>query len=105
QFVEFALFAAAQFLLDGLDLFVEVILFLRLFHLALYARLDGAVDVQFFDFDIEHVGDAGKALGGIENLQQFLFFFDGKLQVGGDDVGELGRIFHAHGRNHGLVIQ
>ena len=44
-------------------------------------------------------------LGGIENLQQFLLFFNGELQVGGDDVGQLGRIFHAHGRNHGLVVQ
>ena len=105
QFVEFALFAAAQFLLDGLDLLVEVILFLRLFHLALHARLDGAVDVQLLDFDVEHVGDAGQALGGIENLEQFLLLFDRELQVGGDDVGQLGRIFHAHGRNHGLVIQ
>ena len=105
QFVEFALFAAAQFFLDGLDLLVEVILFLRLLHLALHARLDGAVDVQLFDFDVEHVGDAGQALGGIENLQQFLLLFNRKLQVGGDDVGQLGRIFHAHGRNHGLVVQ
>ena len=78
---------------------------MRLLHLPLDARLDGAVDVELFDFDVEHVSDAGEPFGGIENLQQFLLFFDGKLQVGGDDVGELGRIFHAHGRNHGLVVQ
>ena len=42
---------------------------------------------------------------GIEDFQQFLLFFDGKLQVGGDGVGQLGRIFHAHGRDHGLVVQ
>ncbi len=46
-----------------------------------------------------------KTLAGIEDFEQFLFFFDGKLQVGGDGVGQLGRIFHAHGRDHGLVIQ
>ena len=44
-------------------------------------------------------------LGGIENLQQFLLFFDRKLQVRGDGVGQLGRILHAHGGDHGLVIQ
>jgi len=73
--------------------------------LALYTRLDGAVHVEFFDFDVEHVGDAVQALRGIEDFQQLLFFLDGELQVGGNDVGEFGRIFHAHCRNHGLVIQ
>ena len=52
-----ALFAAAEFLLDGLDLLVEVVLFLRLFHLALHAALDGAVDVQLLDLDVQHFGD------------------------------------------------
>ena len=33
-------FAAAQFLLDGLELFVEVVLFLGALHLALHARID-----------------------------------------------------------------
>ncbi len=46
-----------------------------------------------------------QALGRIENLEQLLLLFDGKLQVGGDGVGQLGRIFHAHGRDHGLVVQ
>ena len=105
QLVEFALFAAAQFLLDGLDLLVEVVLFLRALHLPLDARLDGAVHVQLFDFDVEDVGDAVQPVGGIEDFQQFLLFFDGELQVGGDGVGQLGRIFHAHGRDHGLVVQ
>ena len=105
EFVEFALFAAAQFLLDRLNLFVEVILFLRLLHLALHARLDGAVHVQLFDFDVEDIGDAGEAFGGIEDFQQFLLLLNGELQVGGDDVCEFGRIFHAHGRNHGLVVE
>ena len=105
QLVELALLAAAQFFLDGLDLLVEVVLFLRPLHLPLDSRLDGAVHVQLFDLDVEHVADPGQTLGGIEDLQQFLFFFDGKLEVGGDGVGQLGRIFHAHGRDHGLVVQ
>src|ERR1019366_6362260 len=41
QLAELALLAAAQFFLDGLDLLVEVVLFLGALHLALYARLDG----------------------------------------------------------------
>ena len=105
QFVEFALFAAAQFFLDGLDFLVEVILFLRLFHLPLDARLDGAVHVELFDFHVEHVADAVQAFGGIEDFEQSLLFFDRELQVGGDGVGQLRRIFHAHGRDHGFVVQ
>ena len=105
QFVVLALFAAAQFLLDGLDLLVEVILFLRALHLPLDAGLYGAIHVQLFDFDIENIGDAIQALGRIEDLQQFLLFFDRELQVRGDRIGQARRIFHAHSRDHGLVIQ
>ena len=92
EFVELALFAAAQFLLNGLDLFVEVILFLGSLHLALDAGLDVAVEVELFDFDIEDVGDAGQAGGGIEDGEEFLLLFNAELEIGGDDVRELGRL-------------
>ena len=81
QFVKLALFAAAQFLLDSLDLLVEVVLFLGPLHLPLDPRLDGAVHVQLFDFDVQHVADPVQTFGGIENFQQFLLFFDGKLRL------------------------
>jgi hypothetical protein len=105
QLVELAFFAAAQFLLDGLDFFVEVVLFLRALHLALDAGLDVAVEVELFDFDVEDVGDAGQARGGIEDGEQFLLFFDAELQVGGDGVRELGGLVHAHAGDDGFVIE
>ena len=105
QLVELALLSAAQLFLDSLDLLVEVVLFLRPLHLPLDSRLDGAVHVQLFDLDVEHVSDPGQTLGGIEDLQQFLLLFDGKLEVGGDGVRQLGGVFHAHSRDHGFVIQ
>ena len=88
QLIDFALLAAAQFLLDGLDLFVEVVLFLRLLHLALDAALDGAIDAQLFDFDFQHFGDASQPVDGIEDFEQFLLLFDRELQVGAGGIGE-----------------
>ncbi len=105
QLIKFALFAAAEFLLDGLDLLVEVVLFLGALHLALDARLDGAVHVELFDLDVEHVADAAEALDGVEDFQQFLLLFDGELQIGGNGVGELGGIVVADGGDHSLVVQ
>ncbi len=105
QFVELALFAAPQFLLDGLDLFVEVVLFLRPLHLPLYARLDVAVKVEFFDFDVEHIGNARQARRGIEDAEQFLLLLDADLQICRDGVRELGCLVHAHGGDDGLVVE
>ena len=64
QFVEFALFAAAEFLLDGLDFLVEVVLFLGPLHLPLDAGLDAAVHVEFFDLDFQDVGDLVRRSAG-----------------------------------------
>src|ERR1039458_7465105 len=105
QLVELAFFAAAQFLLDGLDFFVEVILFLRALHLALDAGLDVAVEVELFDFNVEDIGDASQARRGVEDGEQLLLFLDADLEVGGDGVRELGRLVHAHAGNDGLVIE
>ncbi len=105
QLVELALFAAAQLFLDSFDFLVKVILFLRLFHLALDAALDGAVDIELFDLDVEHFGDAGQAVDRVEDFEQLLLFLDGELQIGADGVGELARLIHADGRDHGLVIE
>ena len=104
QLVELALFAAAQLFLDGLDLLVEVVLFLRLLHLALHAALDGAVDVELLDLDIEHLRDARQPVDGIEDFEQLLLLFDGELHVRADRVGQLARIVAADGRDHGVVV-
>ena len=105
QLVELALLAAAQFLLNGLDLFVQVVLFLRALHLPLHARLDVAVEVEFFNLDVQHVGNARQARRRIEDGQQLLLLLDAQLQVGGDGVAQLGRLVHAHRGDDGLVVQ
>ena len=45
QLVSFAFLAAPKLFLDSLQLFVEVVLFLRALHLPLHARIDVPVDV------------------------------------------------------------
>ena len=105
QFIELALFTAAEFLLNRFDFLVEVILFLRLFHLALHASLDGAVDIKLFDLDVQHFRDARQPVHRIEDFEQFLLFFDGQLQIRAHRVGQLARLVHADGRDHRLVVQ
>ena len=105
QLVELRLLAAAQLLLDGLDLLVQVVLFLRLLHLPLDARLDGAVHVQLLDGHIQHIAHARQPRLRVEDIQQLLLLVDRKLQVGRNRVRQLGRLVHAHARRHRLVVQ
>jgi hypothetical protein len=54
QFLEVGtFFAFAEFLLDRFDLFVQVVLALALFHLALDAATDALFDLQNVDFRFE----------------------------------------------------
>ena len=78
---------------------------MRALHLALYARLDVAVKIEFLDFNVEHVGDAGEAGGRIEDAEQFLLFLDAHLQIRGDGVGELRRLIHANCGDDGFVVE
>ncbi len=89
----------------GLELLVQAVLFLRAFHLAFHARIDVAVDVEFFDLAFQDLRHAVQTIQDVEIFEQFLFFLDGNLQIGGDGIGELGGIFDARRGNHGVVIQ
>ena len=75
------------------------------FHLPLHTALDGAIDAQLLNLDIEHLSNTGETLNRVEDLQQILFFRDRELQVGADRVGQFARIVHPHGGDHGFVIQ
>src|SRR5580704_17255902 len=105
KLVELALLAAAQFLLDGLDFFVEVVLFLGSLHLALHARLNVAVEIELLYFDIEHIGNAGKASGGVKDAEQFLLFLYTQLEIGRDDVRKLGGLIHPYGGDDGFIVE
>ena len=105
QLVEFTFLAAAQFLLNGLDFLVEVILFLGALHLPLDARLDVAVHAQLFNFNFENADQVMQALDRIEDVEQHLLLFNRQLQVGRDGVGEFAGLFHANGGSHGFKIE
>jgi len=76
EVVGFALLATAEFFLNGLELFVKVILFLSAFHLALDAGIDIAVDVELFEFDFEDIGDTIEALERVGGFEEVLLFVD-----------------------------
>ena len=87
--------AFAQLLLDGLDLFVQVVLALALLHLALDAATDALLDLQ----DVQFVLDLGEQLfqplGDRQGFEHVLLLVDADGQVGGDGVGQAPRILDA----------
>ncbi len=83
-----ALFAFAEFLLDGLDLLVEVILALALFHLALDAAANALFDLQDVEFGFELAEQLFQALRNAEHFQNFLLLFELQGQMRGDGIGQ-----------------
>ena len=69
QLLDLALLGAPEFLLNRLDLFVQVILPLGALHLPLDAALDSAVYVELLDFHVEDVRQARQPIHGLEDLE------------------------------------
>jgi hypothetical protein len=70
-----AVFALAQLLLNGLDLFVQVILALALLHLAFDSATDAFFNLQDIDFGFQLGQEVLKTLLDLEHLQNLLFLF------------------------------
>ncbi len=83
-------FLVAELLLDRLHLLVEVVLALRLLHLALDARADALLDLQDRDFALHQAEHLLQPLGDGRRLQDHLLVgnLDGEMR--GHGVGELG---------------
>src|SRR5260221_2688526 len=105
QLFDFVLLAAAEFLLDGFELFVQVLLFRRAIHLALNPGIDVAVDIQLCKLDFQDVGNAIKTLQRVGGFEEVLLLINWKLQIRGDRIGKARRIVHARSRDHRVVIQ
>ena len=82
------LVALAQFLLDRLDLLVEVVLALALLHLPLHAAADALFDLQDVDFALEDAEQVLEALADVAHLEDLLLLLELQRQVRGDRVGE-----------------
>ncbi len=90
-----AVLAFAQFLLDGLDLLVQVVLALALLHLALDAATDALFHLQDVDFGSSWSSRRCPGADSGRQVQHFLLGFELERQVGGDGVGQAAGIIDA----------
>jgi hypothetical protein len=103
QFVEFgALFDLAEFLLDRLDLFVQVVLALALFHLALDPATDALLDLEDVDFGFHEAHQMVQAALQVMHFENRLLLLQFQRQVRGDGVGHAPRIVNADQRGEDL---
>ena len=93
-----AVLAFAELLLDRLHLLVEVVLALRLLHLALDARADALLDLQHRDFGFHEAHRLLQPLADGERAEHFLLLGDLDREMRGDGVGELGIVVDLAGR-------
>ena len=97
-----AFFAVAEFLLDRLDLLVQVVLALALLHLALDAAADALFDLQDVDLVLEQLEQLLQPLGHREQVEHRLLGFELERQVRGDGVGQAARVVDAGDRGQDL---
>lgn len=90
-----AVFALAQFLLDGLDLLVQVEVALVLLHLALDAAADALVDVEDVDFAVQLLEEVFQALLDVHQVEHGLLVLKLERQVRGNGVGQAAGIVDA----------
>ena len=87
-----AVLAFAELLLDRLQLLVQIVLALRLLHLALDAVADALFDLEDADLAFHVAEDLLQPLGHRHRFEQLLLLGDLQRQMRGDRVGELAGI-------------
>jgi hypothetical protein len=96
------LFAFAQLLLDGLDLLVQVVLALALFHLALHAAANALLHLENVDFGFELGEQMLQTLHNREHLEDVLLLVELERQVRGDGIGKTTSLVDARQRGQDL---
>ncbi len=94
--------AFAELLLDGLDLFVEVILALALLHLPLDPAAYPLLDLEDVEFGLELGKQLLQPLGNIEQFENLLLRLELERQVSRDRVGQPPGFFDARQRSQDL---
>ena len=84
-----------EFLMNRLDLFVEVILFLRFLHLTLHARLDRTIKLAFLNLELEQLNQSLQSRLRRKQLQQSLLIFYGDTKLRRECIGKVRRILVA----------
>ncbi|MNQ57142.1 hypothetical protein D3C85_712880 [compost metagenome] len=97
-----ALFAFAQLLLNGLDLLIQVVVALALFHLLLHAAANPLFDLKNVDFGFELGKQTFKALGRADDLEHLLLLLELQRKMRGDRVSQAARIIDASQRGQDL---
>ena len=96
------LVALAQFLLDRLDLLVQVVLALALLHLALDAAANALFDLQNVDFAFEQSQQVLEAFRDGAHLENFLLLLELQRKMRGNGVGEPAAVVDARHRRQNL---
>ena len=89
---------ASEFLVDGLDLLVEVVLLLRLLHLTLDASLYGSVELTLVNFDFQKFDEALQTTEGGEDFEKPLLVLDRDFQLRRQGVCEVRGVCVPQGR-------
>jgi hypothetical protein len=99
EFIQIGTFLAfAEFLLDRLDLLVEVILALTLLHLALDASPNALFNLQDVDLSLELREQAFDTRAHIKHFEDFLLLLQFQGQVCGNGIGQTPGVLDAGDR-------
>ncbi len=92
------LVALAKLLLDRLDLLVQVVLALALFHLPLDSTADALLDLKDVDLAFEQTEQVLEPLADVLHFEDFLLLLELQRQVRGNRVGQPAAIVDARHR-------
>jgi len=97
-----AILALSEFLLNGLDLLVQIEVALALFHLALHTAPDALVHVQYVNLALQLLKEVFQTQLHIRQIEHTLLVFQLQRQMCRNGVGQTARIVDAGDRSQNL---
>src|SRR5262249_2586130 len=74
--------------MDRLYLFVEVVLFLGAFLLALHASVNRAINLYLLQFNFQDLNQTRKPVGKRKDFEKTLLFFNSNFEIRGNRIAE-----------------